>query len=286
VIFSIQPKLTKPGLFITATDTGVGKTVVTCAVAWQLRAESRGGRDTRVGVCKPFATGCRRDREGLVSTDAEALAHFADCRQTLNVINPVRYLPPLAPAAAAEATGQPVDFDAVARSLSLLDAANDVLLIEGIGGLLVPLAPRLHDRRRDPGGGLPDFLTVLDLAVALGYPVLVVARAGLGTLSHTAMTVALLRHAGCRIAGIVVNGYVADPTAAPTSDPNGPDTSMGSNRAWLERMNGVPILGTIPACPPAQVAPELGRIPPAILDALAVTYWPDVLAPPTPAPGR
>jgi dethiobiotin synthetase len=324
MLFSAKPSLRKPGLFITGTDTGVGKTLVTCGVAWCLRAagspgnpgnpgpaassrtpriattpgfaETSIGPAPRVGVCKPFATGCRHDREGLVGADAEALAHFSDCRQPLAIINPVRYAPPLAPAAAAELTGKPVDFDLIARSLTLLDAASDCLLIEGVGGLLVPLAPRAGSgawrspatRQAPPPAGLPeDFLTVLDLAAALGYPVLVVARAGLGTLSHTAMTIALLRQARCRIAGIVVNGYLADPATAGSllgaQEAQDADISMSTNRLWLERMNRAPILATIPACPPAQVDPARGRIPPAVLEALAVTYWPDVLVPPDPA---
>ena len=78
-------QLRTPGLFITATDTGVGKTVATCAIAAALR---RQGADVRVGVCKPFASGCRRDREGLVSPDGEALAHFANSVHPLDVVTP------------------------------------------------------------------------------------------------------------------------------------------------------------------------------------------------------
>ncbi|MEX2212535.1 MAG: dethiobiotin synthase [Phycisphaeraceae bacterium] len=288
------PPLAKPGLFITATDTGVGKTVATCAIAWQLRQQGL----SRVGVCKPMSSGCRRDREGLVSEDAEALAHFADCRQPLSVINPIRYARPLAPAVAADLADEPPDFAALTRSLELLEATQDCVLFEGVGGLLVPLHPKR-----------PQW-TVLDLAVALNYPVVVVCRAGLGTLNHTAMTVRLLREAGCTIAGLIINGYIPDPGEAMAtavkqsarsdepsrasksdvesarlpvsqtlqSDPR--DDSMSTNRIWLQKMNHVPILATIPTCPSAGVAPEKGRIPDAILDAVGLTYWPDVLAPP------
>lgn len=255
-MFSRPPRLSRPGLFITGTDTGVGKTVVACAIAAAL---ARGG--ARVGVCKPFATGCRRDREGLVSEDAEALAHWSDCRQPLEVINPVRHAPPVAPAVAAAMAREPVDLDAVARSLELLDAASDVVLVEGVGGAMVPIDPA-HPRT-----------TVLDLAAAIGYPVAVVCRAGLGTLNHTALTVRALRSADCRVAGSVINGY--EPDASRSADP-----SMSTNRSWLEKMNRLTVLATVPACPAAEVAPHRGLLPAAVLEAVALCYWPEVLASP------
>lgn len=260
-LFSTPPRLTRPGIFVTGTDTGVGKTAVSCAIAAALRNQRRG---IRVGVCKPMATGCRRDREGLVSEDAEALAHFADCRQPLDVINPVRYIPPVAPAVAAEMTGEPVEFGAISRCLEILDETSDAMIVEGVGGLLVPI-----DHRDSK-------ITVLDLAVALGYPVVVVCRAALGTLNHTAMTVSLLKSAGLRVAGLVVNFYEADVARVA-------DASVPSNRAWLERMNRVPILATTPQCPPGGVAPERAIIAPAFLDAVALTYWSDVLSAPAPS---
>jgi len=250
------PSLTCPGLFVTATDTEVGKTTVTCGIASALRDEGR-----RVGVCKPFASGCRNDREGLVSEDAEALAHFADCRQPLEVINPIRYRPPLAPAVAAEQTGEPVDWTRLERSLTLLNQSSDCLLIEGVGGLLVPL---------DGGDGK---ITVLDLIVAIGYPVVVVTRAGLGTLNHTALTVRVLNEAGCRVVGLVVNGYVADASDGGRRE----DPSLATNRQWLSRMTGAPVLATVPRCDPATVVPHEAILPHSILDAVCQAYWPDLL---------
>ncbi|MCC7146745.1 MAG: dethiobiotin synthase [Phycisphaeraceae bacterium] len=260
-----KPASGKPGLFITATDTGVGKTVATCAIAWALRQHHP---HLRVAVCKPLASGCRHDREGLVSEDAEALAHFSDCRQPLDIINPIRFAPPLAPAAAAEKTGQDVAWSSLETSLRVLGDYGEVLLVEGVGGLLVPLAPKPHVE-----GKRQSYETVLDLAVALDYPVLVVARADLGTLNHTAMTVRLLREAGCRLAGLVVNGYVADPAA--TDDP-----SMAGNRLWLERLTGLKVLATLPRCPAAQVQPQKALLPPEILEAAATMDWLAVARPP------
>ncbi len=234
--------LTKPGLFITATDTEVGKTVTTCAIAAALRAAGH-----TVGVSKPIASGCRFDLNQLVNEDAEALAHFADCQLPLHTINPIRYQPPLAPAAAAEQTGKPIDYDALSAALAEIDQASDVTLIEGIGGLLVPL-----DEKH----------TVLDLAIAIGYPVVVVTRPNLGTLNHTAMTCRLLKQAGLKLAGLVINGF--DP-----EDTN--DASMPSNPAWLARQNKTRVLATIPRCD--GVEPPKGRLPAAVLEAVDVVDW-------------
>ncbi len=210
------PKLRQPGLFVTGTDTGVGKTVVTCAIAAALRAQGM----ARVGVCKPLASGCRKEREGLVNTDAEALAHFADCRLPLDVINPIRLAPPMAPAMAAAVSGERIDWAGLARALQRLDEASDGLLLEGVGGLLVPLDPKQPT------------LTVLDLAAAMGYPVLVVAHSGLGTLNHTAMTIRLLREGGLRVAGVVMNTFDADGSA----DTQAPFTEQTNrHRGVIER---------------------------------------------------
>lgn len=246
--------LRKPGLFITGTDTGVGKTVVTCAIAHCLKQTGM-----KVSVCKPMATGCRREREGLVAEDAEAIAHFSDCRLPLDVINPVRFVPPMSPAAAADQAGVEVDFQAISDSLTRLDEWGDVQLVEGVGGLCTPISAK------HPG------VTILELAAAIGYPVLIVCRAGLGTLSHTAMTARLLNEANLHIAGLVVNGYIAD--SAGQSD----DASMAGNRRWLERMNKVSIIATLPQCDLSLVRPEAGRISEEVLEAAAMARWEDHL---------
>jgi len=237
----MQLSLTQPGLFITATGTEVGKTVATCAIAAALRREGHS-----VGVCKPVASGCRRERDDLINEDAEALAHFADCRFPLNTINPVRYRKPLAPAVAAEIEGRSVDEDAIAKSLREISAAHDVTLIEGVGGIMVPLA---------------ESRTVLDFMADLDLPIVVVTEATLGTLNHTAMTCELIRLRGLRLAGIVVNRY----------DPESPDASVASNPMWLAKQNRTKLLATLPAA--NDVAPGKGKLPAEIIDAAAVTDW-------------
>ena len=208
------PKI--PGLFITATDTGVGKTAITSAIAAALRA---GGH--RVGVLKPVATGCIHTREGLVSEDAELLAHHADSPHPLDVICPERYAEPLAPAVAAQRAKQRVDWSAVQRSLDTIARASDILLVEGVGGLLVPL-----DERH----------TVLDLIRWLGFPAVIVARPGLGTINHTLLTASVLRNANLPVAGVVINRYPPDQTPTPEE----------TNPRAIERWGKLSILAIVP----------------------------------------
>src|SRR5207248_5516331 len=121
-----------PGLFVTATDTDVGKTVVAGAIAnYFLR---QGGSRARVAVSKPIATGCVRRREGLVSEDAEFLASCADSRHSLEQICPQRYAEPLAPAIAAQRAREPVDWTAIDRSIQQMCVGSGVMIVEGVGG--------------------------------------------------------------------------------------------------------------------------------------------------------
>ena len=207
---------TIPGLFITGTDTGVGKTVVAGAIADWFRRRHR-----RVGVLKPVATGCVHRREGLVSEDAEFLAHCADARFPLDVICPQRYVEPLAPAVAAERAKQPMDWDAVQRSVRAIEAGSDVLIVEGVGGVMVPLDAS-H--------------TVLDLIRWLRLPVVVVARPDLGTINHSLLTLAALRAAGATISGVVINRYPTDT----------PDAAQETNPRVIEKWGKIPLLCVTP----------------------------------------
>jgi dethiobiotin synthetase len=227
-----------PGLFVTGTDTGVGKTLVAGAIADWFRRRQR-----RVGVLKPIATGCVHRREGLVSEDAEFLAHCADARFPLDVICPVRYAEPLAPAVAAERAGQPVAWEAVARSVRLLEAGSDVLIVEGIGGVMVPLDPK-H--------------TVLDLARWLRLPAVIVARPSLGTINHTLLTVNALRSGGVPVAGVVINRYPAE--AAGIADETNP-------RA-IEKWGTVPVLCIVPD----EKLTE-GKLPKGVIAAVETVDW-------------
>ncbi len=214
-----------PGLFITGTDTGVGKTIISAAIAGWFRK-----RGQRVGVCKIAATGCEHRREGLVSEDSEYLAYWADSVFPLETVCPIRYAEPLAPAVAAQRCGASLDWSLLQHSLDTLASGSDVLIVEGVGGIMVPM----DDRH-----------TVLDVARWIGLPTVVVARAGLGTINHTILTVNALRSAGVAVAGVVINRYPTDT----------PDAATETNPAAIQKWGQVPVL-----C----IAPDESAAPPLI----------------------
>ena len=234
---SVQ-RILLPGLFVTATDTAVGKTVVAGAIADWFRR-----RRKRVGVLKPVATGCVHRREGLVSEDAEFLAHCAEARFPLDVICPNRYAEPLAPAVAAERAKVPVDWEAVARSTRMIAAGSDVMIVEGVGGVMVPIDP-LH--------------TVLDFARAIELPAVVVARPGLGTINHTLLTIAALRAAGVKIAGVVINRY----------QPDGAGIAEETNPRMIEKWGKVPVLCVVP-----EEKLDGQHLPKGIIAAIETVDW-------------
>jgi len=216
---TVKPMLARatiPGLFITGTDTGVGKTLIAGAIADWFRR-----RDLRVAVCKPIATGCEKRREGLVSQDAEFLAHHADAKFPLNIICPQRYAEPLAPAVAAERAKRPIEWNAIDSAILSMSEQSDVLIVEGVGGVLVPL-----DRKH----------MLLDMIGWLRLPVVVVAGAGLGTINHTLLTLQALRAANLVVAGVVINKYPAETT--PIAEETNPRS--------IEKWGKVPILCVVP----------------------------------------
>ena len=185
----------KNGLFITGTDTGVGKSLITGGIATILREQG-----LKVGVFKPIASGCRHDREGLVSDDTEFLALCADADYPLSVITPIVYKTPAAPVTCAQIEGHPVDFEAIAAAYNYLCETCDVVLVEGIGGAMVPVT---------------ETETILDLAVVFDLPTVVVVRPNLGTINHSLLTIEAARNAGLPVAGLVVNGYNAETADVP-----------------------------------------------------------------------
>lgn len=237
----LQP-LPIPGLFVTGTDTGVGKTIIAGAIADWFRR-----RGSRVAVLKPVATGCEHRREGLVSEDAEFLAVCAATPHPLDLICPVRYAEPLAPSVAAQRAHQPVDWAAIARSIRIMSADSDVMIVEGAGGVMVPIDEKLR---------------MIDLPRMLAIPAIVVARASLGTINHTVLTVKALHNAGVRVAGVVINRYPADdPGIAEETSPD-----------EIEKWTGAPILTLVPDEP---VPP--GVLPPGIISAIDRVNWQSML---------
>ncbi len=199
------------GLFVTATDTGVGKTLVTAALARILRL-----RGVNVGVMKPVTAGCEERNGELVSEDAELLAWAAgiDCDDD---VAPYRLREPLAPVEAAARDGVKIDFERIADSYQRLCARHDFVLVEGAGGLMVPL-----------NGGL----LIADLANRLHLPLLVVARPNLGTVNHSVLTCYAASQLGLEVKGVIVNRFPACPGLAE----RGASHQIGS-------LCGAPILG-------------------------------------------
>ncbi len=187
------------GLFITGTDTEVGKTYVGALIARALVAAGH-----RVGVYKPAASGCRRQGDALVSDDALALWHAAGSPGTLAEVCPQLFAAPLAAHLAAQAEGKQIDARRLRTGLDVWLERSDIVLIEGAGGLMSPLAE-------------DEF--VADLAYDLGFPLLVVARNVLGTINHvlqTLITASTFRN-GLPVAGIVLNQFqpvTHDPSVA------------------------------------------------------------------------
>lgn len=175
------------GLFVVGTDTNVGKTLLAGAIARSLRRQGQ-----TVEVFKPVATGCRRTPAGLVSEDAEFLAWAAESRRPLWEITPVRYVPAVAPNVAAERTGVPVDLEAIFAAYRRLVGQADAVIVEGVGGLLCPIT---------------DDFWVIHFVKMTRLPVIIVARAGLGTINHTLLTLHAARSAGLPVAGVLVNRY-------------------------------------------------------------------------------
>ncbi|HMF14419.1 MAG TPA: dethiobiotin synthase, partial [Gemmataceae bacterium] len=173
------------GLFITGTDTGVGKTTVAAGLARLLR-----GRGVNVRVSKPVATGAQRVDGRWISSDTMALVEAAGADNAVEAVTPWEFSEPVAPAVAARRHGVALSLDLLVRAVRDVDRPGAVVLVEGVGGLLCPIA---------------DSATVADLAKRLHLPLVVVARRSLGTLSHTLLTLEVARSRGLDVAGVVVN---------------------------------------------------------------------------------
>lgn len=202
------------GIFVTGTDTGVGKTIAAATLARLLRLNG-----VNVGVMKPVTSGCRDDHGELISEDAELLCEAAGIQCGADIA-PYCLREPLAPAEAAKIDGVRIDFARIREAFDRLAAIHDYVIVEGAGGLMVPLS-----------GGL----LIADLAREIGLPLLVVARPGLGTINHTVLTCFAAQQMGLRVAGVIVNGMPEQPDSAEKSAPH----QIGS-------LCGAPVLGVWP----------------------------------------
>ena len=220
-------------LLITGTDTGVGKTFVGCGLAAALTA-----RGKTVGVLKPVETGCVLQDGELYPEDATRLAMFSRTSLPLDHICPYRFAPPLAPSVAAELVGTTIEPERILAFFRQSVAQHDLTLVEGAGGLLVPLIKRY---------------TFAELAHDLGVPLLVVVGSKLGALNHTLLTLRCAQAMSLPIAGYIVNH------PASMSEP-----AVRTNAQTLAQLTDVPCLGIVPFTPLSGEA-EQDR---AALDAL------------------
>lgn len=202
-----------PAFLITGTDTGVGKTYISLLVLEGLQR-----RGIFPGVMKPVETGCLRAGETLRPQDAEMLRVAARVEDPLDLVNPCRYEAPLAPLEAARREGAAVDLGVLRRAFDHLRHRHSLLLVEGAGGLLVPLAGTY---------------TFADLARDWGLPLLLVVGSRLGAINQALLTLEVSRHRGLKVLGVILN------------HPQPPDHAAASNAELLPRLIPEPVLGVV-----------------------------------------
>ena len=202
------------GIFITGTDTGVGKTIVSSTLARLLRMKG-----INVGVMKPATSGCRTEQGRLVSDDALLLCRAAGTSYN-DVSAPYLMVEPLAPAEAARIDGVNIDFAHLQNCYDRLAAAHDFVIVEGAGGLMVPLSENLM---------------TTDLARQLDLPLLVVARPNLGTINHTLLTCYAVNQMKLKLAGVIINNY-----------PDQPGLAEKNSIEYIAALCGAPLLGVWP----------------------------------------
>ena len=204
--------------FITGTDTGVGKTVVTGALAAALAA-----RGLSVGVLKPCESGCAEKAGELVPADALFLRYMAGCDDSLDAVCPYRLAAALAPGVAAQREGISIDPARIKELFAASCRRHDSVLVEGAGGLLVPVTDRL--------------LTI-DLVKQLALPLIIVGRLSLGAINHMLLTVREAERAGLAVAGIILNQTEQEHGLAEQTNP-----------AIICRFTDAPLLGIMPFVP-------------------------------------
>lgn len=194
------------GIFVTGTDTGVGKTYVACLLARELKSSG-----LKVGVMKPAESGANQD--------AELLRRASGTLTPLDQIRPYHFKAPLAPGLAAAKEGAQVDMERLRRAFKAIQKAHDGVLVEGAGGLLVPMAGKK---------------LVADLAKSLGLPLIIIARPGLGTINHSLLSLAEARRRGLEVLAVILNGRAKKS-----------DLSAAGNAAAIAKFGKVKVLGPL-----------------------------------------
>lgn len=219
------------GIFITGTDTGVGKTFVAAGL---ISAFKRMG----FSVCpmKPLETGCRVKKGRLVPEDALKLIEASNTKESLEIINPYRFRFPLAPAVAAELEGRRIDKKKILSSYNYLSGKYDITLIEGAGGIMVPVYPVRKKALSSLSNGVYKKYLFLDIVQELDIPLIIISRPTLGTINHTLLTIEAVRGRGIGVIGVIIN--YASKIKRGLAEKTNPDV--------IEKLGGVPVLGVVP----------------------------------------
>lgn len=204
------------GFFVTGTDTGVGKTIMSMAL---IRAIEMVG--LRAGAMKPIESGCGCEGGVLIPFDGMALKQAAHMEEPTTLVTPCCFESPLAPLPASEIEMRKVNIPAIKNAYSKLSHRYDAMVVEGVGGLLVPIRKNY---------------AVIDLAADIGLPLLVVAKPGLGTINHTLLTVRYALHEGLTVAGVIIN-YTMPPENSLAEE---------TNARVLDKICPVPVIGISP----------------------------------------
>ena len=197
-------------LFITGTDTGVGKTIITASLTALLRAQGK-----KAIPMKPVQT------DGIPAADLEVYRQITGLPLKEKAINPYCFTPPASPLIAARLTPKTIDLTKIKTAYLQLKKKYEIVLVEGAGGLAVPFTPTY---------------TFADLARELKLPLLIVARPSLGTINHTVLTVNYALQHGLQVKGIIINGFQNEKAT----------TIEKSNPRVIELLTGIPILGVLP----------------------------------------
>ena len=200
--------------FVTGTDTGVGKTAITAGIAGSLH-----NLGINVGVMKPIATGYPQ-KAGYKSSDVTILAEAAGIKDPEDLINPV-FLPiSTSPYDASKLLSMPIDMPLILTKFKRLLSLHDVMLIEGIGGIMTPITKKFF---------------VVDMIKAMAIETIIVTRATLGTLNHTVMTCKMCKDYDIKVKGLVINNFDEKGTPAEKSAPT-----------TLYEITGINIIGIVP----------------------------------------
>lgn len=204
------------GFFITGTDTGVGKTIISAAL---IKAANLLG--FKAGGMKPIETGCLKKGDVLIPSDGMFLKTVGHMEENIKSISPSCFENPLAPLPASEIEGVDIDLNNIKNIFIQLAKSYNAIIVEGIGGLLVPIKKNYF---------------VLDLAKDFELPIIIVSRPGLGTINHTMLTVKCAISEGLQVAGIIIN-YSHPPELSLAEE---------TNPHVLEKICPIPLIGIFP----------------------------------------